>query len=128
MSAATTPPRGSERQRVDVHVGGEQADGVGAQAEEHALAERDVAREAGDDVPAAGHDREQEDEDEHGLAVQIVGPHEREGDEQTRGDERDDPPQRPARRAGEAAAARGVGVGAGVGDVTRPRPCARGSP
>src|SRR6266498_2043945 len=41
-------------------------------AEEDALAERDVARETGDDVPAAPHDREEEREDDHVLVVAVV--------------------------------------------------------
>src|SRR5438552_3267831 len=52
---------------------GQQRRRVRAEAHERALAERDVAREAGDDVPAARHDREEEAEEQHSLPVEAVG-------------------------------------------------------
>ena len=58
--------------RRHVQVEGEERRRVRPEPHERALAEGDVAGEAGDDVPAARHDREEEAEEEHSLPVEAV--------------------------------------------------------
>src|SRR5205823_14251280 len=57
---------------ADVQMQRQQSRRIGAAAHERALAERDVAAGAGDDVRAARHDREEEAEEEHSLPVEAV--------------------------------------------------------
>ena len=79
--------------RINIRIAREQADGVGADAEEGALPQRHVAAVAGDDVQPRRADREDQREDDHVLVEEIVR---REGVQQQRDpQEREhDPPRR----------------------------------
>ncbi len=87
------------------HAQGEDRRRVGPDPEEDRLAERDVAGEAGDDVPAARHDREQKREDDDRLVVPVVRD---DREDEDRHEERDDRerarvPRREAERRGHSA-------------------------
>ena len=77
------------KERRHVVLGGEDARGVRAEADEGAVAERDVAGVPAHDVPAGRADGEQERQDQHRLVVQVVGYQREDGErDQGEGDER----------------------------------------
>ena len=88
-AAPTTPASGTKTNgetstRID-----EQADRVGADAEERALPERDVAAVAGDDVQPHRADREDQRQDDHVLVEQVARD---DGEQQQDDARRDDQP------------------------------------